>query len=180
MRQLYRGKQMNLAKRILDKSKIFGTFTLRSGKVSDSHFDKYQFESDPVLLSDIAKEMVKLIPKEIEILAGLEMGGVPIVTILSQISGLHCAFIRKQPKEYGTCRYSEGADLSARKILLVEDVVSSGGAIIDATSMLRNDGIEVTKALCVIDRETGGYEKLQEVGIELLSLFKQSEIDRKV
>ena len=171
---------MNLAKRILDKSKIYGTFTLRSGKVSDSYFDKYQFESDPVLLSDIAREMVKLIPKEIEILAGLEMGGIPIVTILSQISGLHCSFIRKQAKEHGTCRYSEGADLLNRKILLIEDVVSSGGAIIDATSMLRNDGIEVTKALCVIDRETGGYEKLQDVGIELLSLFKQSEIGQNI
>lgn len=124
--------------------------------------------------------MVKLIPKEIDILAGLEMGGIPIVTMLSQISGLHCSFIRKHAKEHGTCRYSEGADLLNRKVLLIEDVVSSGGAIIDATSMLRNDGIKVTKALCVIDRETGGYEKLQEVGVELLSLFKQSEIDQNI
>ena len=171
---------MNLAKRILDKSKIYGNFTLRSGKVSDSYFDKYQFESDPVLLFDIAKAMVKLIPKETGVLAGLEMGGIPIVTMLSQISGLHCSFIRKQAKEYGTCRYSEGANLLNRKVLLIEDVVSSGGAIIDATKMLRNDGIEITKALCVIDRETGGFEKLQEVSVELLSLFKQSEIDQNI
>lgn len=171
---------MNLAKRILEKSKIYGTFTLRSGRVSDSYFDKYQFESDPVLLYDIAAEMVKLIPKETEVLAGLEMGGIPIVTMLSQISGLHCSFIRKEAKKYGTCRYSEGAELFNQKILLIEDVVSSGGAIIEAASMLRNDGIEVTKALCVIDRETGGFEKLQEVEIELLSLFKQSEIDQSL
>ena len=171
---------MNLAKRILDKSKIYGTFTLRSGKVSDSYFDKYQFESDPVLLSDIAKAMVEFIPEGTDVLAGLEMGGIPIVTMLSQVSGIHCSFIRKQAKEHGTCRYSEGAGLLDKKVLLIEDVVSSGGAIIDATTMLRNDGIEVTKALCVIDRETGGYEKLQEVGVELLSLFKQSEIDQNI
>ena len=169
---------MNLAKRILDKSKIYGTFTLRSGKMSDSYFDKYQFESDPVLLFDIAREMVKLIPKETEVLAGLEMGGIPIVTMLSHISSLPCSFIRKEAKKHGTCRYSEGAELLNRKILLIEDVVSSGGAIIDAASMLRNDGVEVTKALCVIDRETGGFEKLQEIGVELISLFKQSEIDQ--
>ena len=171
---------MNLAKRILDKSKIYGTFTLRSGKMSDSYFDKYQFESDPVLLFDIATEMVKLIPKGTEVLAGLEMGGIPIVTMLSHISGLHCAFIRKEAKKHGTCRYSEGAELLSRNVLLIEDVVSSGGAIIDATSMLRNDGIEITKAICVIDRETGGFEKLQEVGVELISLFKQSEIDQSI
>jgi orotate phosphoribosyltransferase len=122
--------------------------------------------------------MVKLIPKETGALAGLEMGGIPIVTMLSHISGLPCAFIRKEAKKHGTCRYSEGVKLLNRKVLLIEDVVTSGGAIIDAASMLRNDKIEITKALCVIDRETGGFEKLQEIGVELISLFKQSEIDQ--
>ena len=168
---------MSLANSILERSKIFGSFTLRSGKISDSYFDKYQFESDPILLGEIASEMANLIPGDTEVLAGLEMGGIPVVTMLSNASGLHCAFVRKKPKEHGTCRYSEGAELLNKNVLIVDDVVSSGGAIIDAVSMLRNDGVRVTQALCVIDRETGGYEKLQEVGIELLSLFRQSEID---
>jgi len=171
---------MNLAKRILNKSKIYGNFTLRSGKVSDSYFDKYQFESDPRLLFDIAKAMVELIPAGTDVLAGLEMGGIPVVTMLSQISGLHCSFIRKQAKEHGTCKYLEGVELKNRRVLLVEDVVSSGGAIIDATKKLRNDGIEISKVLCVIDRETGGYENLQKYEIELISLFKQSFIDKNI
>ncbi len=168
---------MTLAKRILDKSKIFGTFTLRSGKVADSYFDKYRFESDPVLLFDLTKEMAKLIPAQTQVIAGLEMGGIPIVTMLSQHSGLDCAFIRKEPKKYGTCLYSEGASLEDKEVILIEDVVSSGGAIIDSATMLRNDGIKISKVICVIDRETGGLENLAKADIELISLFKQSEID---
>ena len=171
---------MSLANRILKKSKIYGSFTLRSGAVSDSYFDKYQFESDPILLQEIAQEMNKLVPKNTEVLAGLEMGGIPIVTMLSNVSQLPCAFVRKEPKEYGTCKYSEGADLLNKNIILIEDVVSSGGAIIDSVKMLRSDGIKITAALCVIDRETGGYEKLQEHGVELISLFKQNEIDKSM
>ena len=114
---------MNLAKRVLTKSKIFGDFTLRSGKKSDSYFDKYQFESDPVLLADIAAEMKEIVPEETEILAGLEMGGIPVATAISLRSGHHCAFIRKEAKPYGTCKYSEGAELNGKTVLLVEDVV---------------------------------------------------------
>ncbi len=171
---------MSLPNRILKKSKIYGSFTLRSGKVSESYFDKYQFESDPVLLADISNEMLKLLPSDIEVLAGLEMGGIPLVTLLSQLTGLPAAFIRKQAKEYGTCRYSEGASLQDKRIVLIENVVSSGGAILDATNMFRKDGIEVNMAICVIDRETGGFENLQEIGVNLISLFKQSEIDNSI
>ena len=168
---------MSLAKRILNKSRLSGSFTLRSGVISDTYFDKYQFESEPGLLLDIAKAMAPLVPNDVEVLAGLEMGGIPVVTMLSQVTGLECAFVRKVPKEHGTCRYSEGVGLLSRKILLVEDVVSSGGQIIDTTRMLREDGVEVTRALCVIDRETGGRENLAEANIELISLFRQSDLE---
>ncbi|MGJ8657917.1 MAG: orotate phosphoribosyltransferase [Akkermansiaceae bacterium] len=168
---------MNLAKRIWKKSKISGTFELRSGKTSSTYFDKYLFESDPVLLADIAEGMKAIVPDDIEILAGLEMGGIPIVTALSRETGLHCAFVRKEAKKYGTCKYSEGANLTGKKVLLIEDVVSSGGAIIDAANMLRADGVIVDRVLCVIDRETGGRENLAEHGVTLSCLFKQSQID---
>lgn len=168
---------MSIAKRIKAISEIHGEFLLRSGVVSNRYFDKYRFESDPRLLSDIAHNMVNLIPENAEILCGLEMGGIPVVTMLSHHSSLPASFIRKTPKEYGTCKYAEGADLIGKRIILVEDVVSSGGAIIDAAHMLRNDGIEVHTALCVIDRESGGKEKLKEQGIELLSLLSVSELD---
>jgi len=91
-----------LASRIKSCAQLKGEFTLRSGKVSDTYFDKYFFESDPELLLAICTEMAKLIPKTTDILAGLEMGGIPVVRVLSQVTGLPCAFLRKEAKEHGT------------------------------------------------------------------------------
>ncbi len=166
-----------LAFRIRHSSRLTGSFTLRSGKVSDTYFDKYQFEASPQLLRDIALAMVALIPAGTEVLAGLEMGGIPIVTMLSQVTGLPAAFIRKEPKEYGTCQYAEGASLVGRQFVLIEDVVSSGGAIIDAASKLKADGLSPSAALCVIDRETGGKEALAGVGLRLQALFTFSQVE---
>ena len=167
-----------LAKRIRDTARINGTFTLRSGKTSDVYFDKYRFEADPVLLLDIARAMVPLIPLGTDVLAGLEMGGIPIVTMLSQVTGIPCAFIRKEAKPYGTCRYAEGASLDGKNFILVEDVVSSGGAINDALEKLRSDGMNPACAICVIDRETGGKEALAANALVLQSLFTYSQVDR--
>jgi orotate phosphoribosyltransferase len=164
--------------RIRQCARLTGSFTLRSGKVSDTYFDKYQFEADPKLLLSIAQEMVSLVPQGTEVLAGLEMGGIPIVTVLSQVTGIPAAFIRKEPKVYGTCRYAEGASLARTRFALVEDVVSSGGAIIDALEKLRADGLAPIAALCVIDRETGGKEALSAVGLPLKSLFTFSQVER--
>ncbi len=167
----------DLAKRIRETSKLTGSFTLRSGAVSDTYFDKYLFESDPELLRSICEEMAQLVPAETEILAGLEMGGIPVVSVLSQITGLPCAFIRKEVKTYGTCKYAEGPELADRKVTIIEDVVSSGGAIIDALEKLNDDGIVPVAILCVIDRQTGGSENLAEAGYQLQSVLKMEDID---
>jgi orotate phosphoribosyltransferase len=148
-----------------------GRFVLRSGKTSDTYFDKYQFESDPALLLDIAKAMATIVPADTEVLAGLEMGGIPVVTMLSYATGLPAAFIRKKPKEYGTCRYAEGATLAGKRFVIVEDVVTSGGAILDAVSLLAADGLRPEAALCVIDRGGGGGEALARIGLPLHALL---------
>jgi orotate phosphoribosyltransferase len=166
----------DLARRIGMASKLAGSFTLRSGKVSDTYFDKYRFEADPALLLAIANAMAPLIPSSSDALAGLEMGGIPIVTMLSQVTGLPSAFIRKKPKTYGTCQYAEGTPLKGRSFVLIEDVVSSGGALIDTLSMLNADGLRPVSALCVVDRESGGKESLERAGLELKSLFTYSQI----
>src|SRR3984957_3791137 len=166
----------DLARRIGMASKLSGNLTLRSGRVSDTYFDKYRFEAEPALLLAIAKAMAPLIPSGSDALAGLEMGGIPIVTMLSQVTGLPTAFIRKKPKSYGTCLYAEGTPLKDRSFVLIEDVVSSGGALIDTLSMLKADGLWPVSALCVIDRESGGKEALSGAGLELKSLFTYSQI----
>ena len=169
---------MNIPVEIRKRARLSGHFTLRSGRSSEIYFDKYQFESDPTLLKAIAGQLAVLVPENTEILAGMEMGGIPLVTVLSQITGLPTAFLRKEPKAYGTCRYAEGADLKNKNVVLVEDVVSSGGAILDAVAALRRDGINPVIALCVIDRQTGGRESLQRAGIELRCLYTIEQIEK--
>ena len=169
---------MNIPVEIRKRARLAGHFTLRSGLTSEIYFDKYQFESDPNLLKAIAGELVALVPEDTEILAGLEMGGIPVVTVLSQITGLPAAFLRKEPKTYGTSRHAEGADLRNKNVVLVEDVVSSGGAILDAVAALRRDGINPGIALCVIDRQTGGRESLGRGGIELRPLYTMEQIEK--
>jgi len=168
--------ESTLDKRIKECAQLSGEFTLRSGKVSDTYFDKYLFESDPALLRAICVEMAKLIPTGTDILAGLEMGGIPVVTVLSQVTGIPCAFLRKEAKAYGTCKYAEGPDLQNKNIVLIEDVVSSGGAIIDQLVKLERDGIKPTAIVCVIDRQTGGFENLAEAGYGLESVLKMEDI----
>lgn len=166
-----------LANKIRSVSQLSGLFTLRSGRVSDTYFDKYLFESDPKLLHATGELMATLVPDKTEVLCGLEMGGIPVVTILSQITGIPAAFIRKEPKSHGTCKYAEGPSLRDKRVVVVEDVVSSGGAILDAVSMLRADGSEARVAICVIDRQSGGSEALLRQGVELRSVFTMEEIE---
>lgn len=165
-----------LARSIRERALLRGTFTLRSGAVSDTYFDKYRFEADPALLRRICAAMLPLIPAEATVLAGLEMGGIPVVTVLGQLTGLPTAFLRKQAKTYGTCRSAEGADLVGEQVVLVEDVVSSGGAILDQLSLLSGQGVAPRTAVCVIDRETGGAESLAAAGVTLLALLTLSRI----
>jgi len=167
-----------LAKRVYDTAHITGEFLLRSGAKSNEYFDKYLFESDPDLLKHIAIAMVPLVPKGIDALAGLEMGGIPIATMLSQLTGLPLLFVRKKAKEYGTCKIAEGGQVRGQKLLIVEDVVTSGGAILDAAKALRAEGAELAQVVCVIDRESGGPANLAKVDLILSALFTMSELKK--
>jgi orotate phosphoribosyltransferase len=167
----------DLARRIYTAAHLTGTFTLRSGVVSNEYFDKYRFECDPVLLADIARASVGLVPAEgIDALAGLELGGVPIATMISQLTGLPVVFVRKQAKTYGTCKIAEGIEIEGLRLCIVEDVVTSGGAILDAAVELRARGAKLGPVTCVIDRESGGREKLAAAELELRALYTMSEL----
>jgi len=170
----------SLAKKVFDTAHIAGSFKLRSGVTSSEYFDKYRFEANPALLKEIAAELAKKIvrPGDFDALAGLEMGGIPIATMLSQITGLPTLFIRKQAKEYGTCRFAEGGEVKGRNLLIVEDVVTSGGAILDSVRALRSDGAVISQVVCVIDRQSGGLENLAKEGLALTSLFTMAELKK--
>jgi orotate phosphoribosyltransferase len=168
----------DLARQVRDVSRLTGEFVLRSGRRATEYFDKYQFEADPVLLDEVGERMAALLPEGIEVLAGLEMGGIAVVTALGRHAGLPCAFVRKVAKPYGTARLVEGADVAGRRVLVVEDVVTSGGQIAISTGQMREMGARIDHALCVIDRREGGAEALAADGIALGALFTRDDLDQ--
>lgn len=132
-----------------------GEFRLRSGQISSTYFDKYRFEADPLLLRRVAAEMIPLLPEGSEILAGLELGGVPIATAISLATGLPAAFVRKQAKDYGTCLAVEGGDVAGKRVVLIEDVITTGGAVADAARLVEDAGANVIAVVCAIWRGDG-------------------------
>ena len=167
----------DLAARIYERALLTGSFTLRSGATSDVYFDKYRLESDPALLREICEGMLPLLPEHADAIAGLEMGGIPIATVLSQLSGLPTLFVRKEAKTYGTAQLAEGGAVADRRLVVVEDVVTSGGQVLLSCAELRGLGATVETVLCVIDREAGGAEALTADGLELRALFTRSQLE---
>ena len=165
----------SLASQIYQRTYLTGEFTLRSGQVSDHYFDKYQFESDPLLLNDICQQLPPRLA-EAELLAGLEMGGIPIATMMSQLTSKPLLMVRKEAKAYGTAKLAEGCEFSGKRLLIVEDVVSSGGQINLSANELRDRRAVITDAVCVIDREMGGSENLASNGIKLTALFTETDL----
>jgi len=168
--------RLELAKSIFNVAHLTGQFTLRSGKTSTEYFDKYRFEARPELLAQIATDLAKLIPKGTQVLAGLEMGGIPIATALSLETHLPVVFVRKTAKDYGTRKVCEGLEIKNKKVCIIEDVVTTGGQILLSCQDLRAEGAQIQNVLCVIDREQGGREKLKQNNLELSSLFTMSQL----
>ena len=144
-----------LAQRIAAVSRLEGNFVLRSGQTSHRYFDKYRFEGRPELLAPLGREMSKLIPPETEIIAGLELGGVPLATAISLHTGLPSAFVRKAAKTYGTCKAIEGQNFAGKKVTFIEDIISTGGAVSDALEISTEAGAEVLCVVCAIWRGEG-------------------------
>jgi orotate phosphoribosyltransferase len=165
-----------LGKKIYDTSHITGEFLLRSGQISNEYFDKYLFESDPVLLKSIAEELKHKVDDNAEILAGLEMGGIPIATAISFENGIPVIFVRKTAKEYGTRKLAEGIEFEGKKVCIVEDVVTTGGQIIKSASQLRDLGAIVESVICVIVRDPKAYDNLGNAGLNLTPLFTMEEL----
>ena len=166
-----------LAAKIYRISHLTGHFVLRSGKTSGEYFDKYRFESDPEILAEIARQIAELGPADTDMLAGLETGGIPLATAISLHTSLPALFVRKKAKDYGTRRLAEGADFDGRRIAVIEDVITTGGQVIESTSQLEKLGAEISAVVCVIDRESGGRPNIEKAGYRLLSLFTKSALE---
>lgn len=167
-----------LARLIKQRAFLTGTFVLRSGMTTSYYWDKYRFESDPVLLRAIARNMLPLLPATFDKLAGLDLGGIPLATALSLESGKPSLYVRKEAKTYGTCNLVEGGYLPGERVVAIEDIVTSGGQVATSVQQMRDLGLIVEHAMCVVDREQGGRAKLDSIGCSLTSLFTGAEIDR--
>lgn len=168
-----------LAQKIFDVAHLTGEFKLRSGQISNEYFDKYRFESRPELLREIARQMAQLVPKDTEVLAGLEMGGIPVATAISLETGIPVTFVRKKAKDYGTCLFAEGAAIENKKVCIIEDVITSGGQVILSTADLRSVKANISTVLCVINR--GGDEaiaKLNAIDLQVKSLFVRKDFPK--
>ena len=168
-----------LANRLKAACGLTGHFVLRSGEVSDFYFDKYLFEAVPELLAAVAELAAPLVPEDTEILAGLELGGVPISTALSLRTGIPQVLVRKEAKTYGTAKLAEGPEISGRRLTVVEDVITTGGQVVLSTNELRSRGATVGTVLCVVDRRPAGGrspDKLADAGLLLRALFTLDEI----
>ena len=165
-----------LARKVAGVSHLRGTFRLRSGVESSEYFDKYRFEAEPEILREITEQLAKRLPPDYDALAGLEMGGIPIATMLAQVTGKRALFVRKQAKIYGTCKFAEGGEVNGRRLLIVEDVVTSGGQILESVAALRGEGAIIDQVACVIDRCAGSRENLQRAELALISLFSLEDL----
>jgi len=168
-----------LAKRIAEVALLRGEFTLRSGRKSNYYLDKYRFETQPELLRPLGERIAATVhehaPDAVR-LAAPELGAVALAAAASLDSGLPFLIVRKEAKEYGTGNRLEGPYEAGECVCLVEDVVTSGGALLESIEAVRAVGLVVHTAVCVVDREEGGADALARHAVRLRPLFRASEL----
>jgi orotate phosphoribosyltransferase len=169
----------DLAEVIRDAAYLEGDFVLRSGRRSTYYLDKYRFETRPDILGRLGEAIAAAVREhepEATRLAAPELGAVPLAAAASLAGGLPFVIVRGKAKEHGTANRLEGVFEDGECVCLVEDVVTSGGAAIDAVHALRGAGLRVSNAICVVDREEGGVDELARHAVRLWPLLRASEI----
>lgn len=164
---------------IVERALLEGDFVLRSGRRSSWYLDKYRFETEPGILRAVGEalaEEARACEPDAVRLAGPALGAVALAASAAMASGLPFIIVRGETKEYGTARRIEGPFEPGELVCLLEDVVTSGGALQEAVSAVRDEGLVVRHAVCVVDREEGGSDALARLGVRLQALFRASEL----
>ena len=167
-----------LARRVAERALLHGDFVLRSGRRSSVYLDKYRFETGPI--GAALAELATAGDPHPDRLAGPELGAVPLAAAAALASGIPFLIVRKAAKDYATEGLIEGVFEPGERVLVIEDVVTTGGALIAAIEALRAAGLAVERALCVLDREEGGSEGLAALGVRLESLFRRADLGMPV
>lgn len=156
----------------------FGRFVLTSGAISDYYIDIKKASTNPIILKKIAETMAEY-TEGYDILAGMELGAVPLVVALSLETKIPYALIRKEKREHGTSKQIEGAEVKGKKVLLIEDVTTSGGSVLKSIRILRDNDALVDEVIVVVDRGAGAEKKLQELDASFIPLISVSDILKK-
>jgi orotate phosphoribosyltransferase len=171
----------DLAAQLKEHAYLEGDFVLRSGKRSKYYLDKYRFETRPELLRPLGERIAAVVQEhasDATRLAGPELGAVALAASASLASGLPFLIVRKAAKEYGTTKRIEGVFEPGECVCVVEDVVTSGGALLESVEALREAGLVVHTAVCVVDREEGGADALARHAVRLRPLFRAGDLLR--
>ena len=160
-----------LARRIADVALLRGEFTLRSGRKSSFYLDKYLFSTEPEILAELGRMFAERIPPGTTRLAGAELGGIPLVTSASLASGLPCVFIRNQKKDYGTAKQLAGVLSKDDRVVIVEDVATTGGQVLEAAGVIASSGAAIVKIIATVDRLEGARQNIEHAGYAFDALF---------
>lgn len=168
-----------LGAQLREHALLEGDFLLRSGRRSSYYLDKYRFETRPELLGPLGERLAATVsefePDAVR-LAGPALGAVALAASASLAGGLPFVIVRDSAKEYGTANRIEGPFEAGEVVCLLEDVVTSGGALAESVAALREAGLVVRNAVCVVDREEGGTDALARLGVRLRSLYRAGEL----
>jgi orotate phosphoribosyltransferase len=167
-----------VADRIAQTALLRGEFTLRSGRTSSYYLDKYLFCTQPDILRALGELFAERIVglEQVTKLAGAELGGVPLVAAASMASGIPCVFIRNRRKDYGTAKQLEGVLETGDRVVIVEDVATTGGQVLEAAGTIREAGAEVVAIICTIDRMEGARESIEGAGYRFDALFTVADL----
>lgn len=165
-----------LARDVVGAAYLRGDFVLSSGARSHYYFDKYLFETKPGILRRVASFLAELVPPQTDRIAGPELGAVALATALSLEVGLPFVIARKAAKDYSTSRLVEGELYPGERVIVVEDVISTGAQAIRAANHVAQTGAQVLGILGVIDREQGGPRNIAAAGYQFTALFRRRDL----
>ena len=169
-------KDQELYQAISSAALLRGDFTLRSGRKSKYYLDKYLFEAQPAILRELGVRFAKYVGSATTRIAGAELGGVALAASTSMASGLPFVIVRNAKKDYGTKKMYEGKVEAGDRILLVEDIATTGGQVLEAAKTLKELGATVERIVAVIDRQEGARENIEGAGFEFAALMTKTDL----
>jgi len=165
-----------LIKRIKETAYLEGDFVLRSGKRSKYYLDKYLFETCPDILKALGEQFCEYITDDVTLIAGAELGGVALAAATAMASGKNWIIVRNSKKGYGTGKMVEGILNAGDVVLLVEDIATTGGQVLEAAKIITDAGATVKKIVCVIDRKQGAEENVTTAGYTFESIMTKDDL----